>query len=58
MDLEKALENLKNDTRMKEWLVKTGYATKDELNKNLQNLPDSSSDCEEVTLEDKPGFGD
>jgi len=58
MDLAKALENLKNDTRMKEWVVKTGYATKEELQKALQSLPDSAADCEEVTLEDKPGFGD
>ena len=58
MDLAKALENLKNDTRMKDWVVKTGYATKEELHKALQQLPDSANDCEEVTLEDKPDFGD
>jgi hypothetical protein len=58
MDLAKALENLKHDTRMKEWVVKTGYATKEELQKVAQALPDSATDCEEVTLEDKPGFGD
>ncbi len=58
MDLAKALENLKHDTRMKEWVVKTGYATKEELQKVSQALPDMAGDCEEVTLEDKPGFGD
>lgn len=58
MDLSKALENLKNDTRMKDWVVKTGYATKEELQKAIQQLPDSAADCEEVTLEDKPDFGD
>lgn len=58
MDLAKALENLKHDTRMKEWVVKTGYATKEELQKVAQLLPDMAADCEEVTLEDKPGFGD
>lgn len=58
MDLAKALENLKHDTRMKDWVVKTGYATKEELQKNISTLPDNAADCEEVTLEDKPGFGD
>ncbi len=58
MDLAKALENLKHDTRMKEWVVKTGYATKEELQKSIASLPDSANDCEEVTLEDKPDFGD
>lgn len=58
VDLSKALENLKHDTRMKDWVVKNGYATKEDLQKNIQSLPDSAHDCEEVTLEDKPGFGD
>lgn len=58
MDLAKALENLKHDTRMKEWVLKTNYATKEELQQSIQSLPDLAEDCEEVTLEDKPGFGD
>lgn len=58
MDLSKALENLKHDTRMKEWIVKHGHLTKEDLQKNIQALPDLAADCEEVTLEDKPGFGD
>ena len=58
MDLSKALEALKFDTRMKDWVVKQGFATKEDLQKNLQSLPDSKSECEEVTLEDRPDFGD
>ena len=58
VDLGKALENLKFDTRMKDWVVKHGVATKEDLQKNLSSLPDSKADCEEVTLEDKPDFGD
>ena len=58
MDLAKALENLKHDTRMSEWVVKTGFASREELQKSIASLPDSAADCEEVTLEDKPGFGD
>ncbi len=58
MDLSKALENLKYDTRMKDWVVKHGLASKEDLAKNQASLPDYKNDCEEVTLEDKPGFGD
>lgn len=58
MDLTKALENLKFDTRMKDWMQKHGHATKDDLAKNLNSLPDSKDQCEEVTLEDRPDFGD
>jgi hypothetical protein len=58
MDLSKALENLKFDVRMKDFGVKHGAVTADEIQKNLQSLPDAAADCEEVTLEDKPDFGD
>lgn len=58
MDLTKALENLKHDTRMKDWMQKHGVATKEELQKGIANLPDSKDACEQVTLEDKPDFGD
>ena len=58
VDLNKALDLLKFDTRMKDWVVKQGILSAEDLAKNLQTLPDSSSDCEEVTLEDKPDFGD
>lgn len=56
MDLNKALENLKYDTRMKDWNIKQGTVTKDELAKNLTGLADRAADCEEVTLEDKGDF--
>ena len=58
MDLTKALEALKFDTRMKDWVLKHGVATKEDLQKNVQSLPDSRNECEEVTLEDRPDFGD
>ena len=58
VDLGKALENLKHDTRMKDWIVKQGLATKQELEQHLNALPDSKNDCEEVTLEDRPDFAD
>ena len=56
MDLHKALENLKHDTRMKDWNVKQGVTQKDEHEKYLKSLKDSAGDCEEVTLEDKGDF--
>jgi hypothetical protein len=56
MDLSKALENLKFDTRMKDWNVKQGIVTKDDLEKNIKNLKDDAANSEEVTLEDKGDF--
>ncbi len=58
MDLSKALDNLKFDTRMREWMVKQGIVNKEDQQKNLNSLPDSAHVCEPVTLEDKEEFGD
>ncbi|HMN70116.1 MAG TPA: hypothetical protein PKC28_16375 [Bdellovibrionales bacterium] len=58
VDLQKAMDGLLHDTRMKEWVMKQGLITREELQKHLQSLPDSKDDCVEVTLEDKPDFGD
>jgi hypothetical protein len=58
MDLSKALESLKYDTRMREWMVKQGLVTKEDQEKNLKSLADSASVCEPVTLEDKEDIGD
>ena len=58
MDLSKALENLKFDTRMKDLNLKTGSITKEDIEKNLKGLRDHAGDCEEVTLEDKGDFED
>lgn len=56
MDLAKALENLKFDTRMKDLNLKLGVINKDDIDKNAKGLRDSAGDCEEVTLEDKGDF--
>lgn len=58
MDLEQALQNLKFDTRMKDWMQKQGIASKEDLEKHLGTLPDAQADCEPVTLEDRPDFAD
>ncbi len=56
MNLAKALENLKFDTRMKDWNVKQGIVSREDLDKNLTTLKDHAGDCEEVTLEDLGDF--
>ncbi len=58
VDLAKALESLKYDTRMKEWMMKQGLVTKEDCEKNMKSLGDSANACEPVTLEDKEDFGD
>jgi hypothetical protein len=58
MDLNKALEILKFDQRMKEFYLKHGMVTKEELEKNQKSLEDSAHACEPVTLEDKGDFAD
>jgi len=58
MNLAKALENLKFDTRMKDWNLKQGLVTKEDVEKNLSGLKDHAGDCEEVTLEDRGDFED
>ncbi|MGZ6479848.1 MAG: hypothetical protein ACXWQE_11125 [Bdellovibrionales bacterium] len=56
MDLSKALDSLKFDTRMKDWNLKQGIVTKDDLDKNIKGLKDDAANSEEVTLEDKGDF--
>jgi hypothetical protein len=56
MDLNKALDNLKYDTRMKDWNIKQGLVTKEDIEKNKQGLKDDGANSEEVTLEDKADF--
>ena len=58
MDLNKALENLKFDIRMKEWNLKQGLLSKDETETHLKGLKDSTQECEPVTLEDQADFSD
>ena len=58
MDLNKALEILKFDQRMKDYYLKHNLVTQEELDKYFKSLEDSSSACEPVTLEDKGDFAD
>ncbi len=50
-NLDKALENLKYDTRMTHWNMNNDILTKTELDSHLSNLQDLSSEFENVTLE-------
>lgn len=58
MDLNKALDILKFDQRMKDYYLKHGLVTQEELEKYQKSLEDSSNACEPVTLEDKGDFAD
>jgi hypothetical protein len=58
MDLNKALEILKFDQRMKDYYLKHGMVTPEELDAYFKSLTDSSAACEPVTLEDKGDFED
>jgi hypothetical protein len=58
MDLNKSLDILKFDTRMKDYYLKHGLVTQEELDRHQKSLEDSSNACEQVTLEDKGDFED
>lgn len=58
MDLNKSLDILKFDIRMKDYYLKHGLVTKEELDKYFSSLEDTQSACEPVTLEDKGDFAD
>lgn len=58
MDLNKALDVLKFDQRMKDYYLKHGLVTKEELDKYHKSIEDSAHACEPVTLEDKGDFAD
>lgn len=58
MDLNKALDILKFDQRMKDYYLKHGLVTKEELETYMKSLEDSGAMSEPVTLEDKGDFAD
>ncbi len=50
--LDKAMQNLKYDTRMLEINLRAGTLTQEEAKKHLEQLPDSGNNCEKLDLED------
>lgn len=56
MDLNKALDVMKFDVRMRDWNVKQGNIKKEDVEKHLSSLNDNAGNAEPVTLEDKEDF--
>jgi hypothetical protein len=52
MSLDKAMKNLKFDSRLVEFNLRSGAITKDELQKHLAQLPDSGANAIKIELED------
>ena len=52
MSLPKAIDDLKFDTRMKEWNLRTGKVTKQEIEQGLASLEDCSANVQQVNLDD------
>jgi len=58
MSLDKAMLNLKYDSRLVEYNVRTGQLSKEDLAKHLANLPDSSANCEKLNIEENSDRSD
>lgn len=56
VDLNKALDTMKFDVRMRDWNIKQGNLKKEDLEKHISSINDSANSCEPVTLEDKEDF--
>jgi hypothetical protein len=53
MSLEKAMKNLKFDSRLTEYNLNSGILEKTELKEHLDRLPDLSNSAEPIDLEKK-----
>lgn len=52
MSLDKALKNLKFDVRMTEFNLNNGVISKEELQAQLSQLPDSGANAEKLDIEE------
>lgn len=52
MSLDKAMKNLKYDTRLTEWNLRNNELSQDEYKKFLDQLPDVSSNVSLVSMSD------
>ena len=50
MTLDKALKNMKFDTRLVDWHIKNNQLTKEELEQHLKQLPDSGQNIDLINL--------
>jgi hypothetical protein len=53
MSLDKAMKNLKFDTRMIEYNINNGLLTNEELQKHIQALQDIADQSETLNIEDR-----
>lgn len=57
-NLRKALDELKFDTRMRDWNENQGLVTRDEYNQHVEALPDLASRAVELKLEEESNGAD
>ena len=53
MSLDKAMKNLKFDSRLTEYNLNSGILTKEELKAQLEKLPDLAAQSEPIDIEKK-----
>jgi hypothetical protein len=53
MSLDKAMKNLKFDSRLVEHNLRSGTITKEDLQKHLAQLPDSGANAIKIELEEE-----
>lgn len=53
MSLDKAMKNLKFDSRLTEYNLNSGLLTKEELKTQLEKLPDLAPQAESIDLDKK-----
>jgi hypothetical protein len=58
MSLYKEIEKLKYDKRLTDWQIRAGKITREDLNKHLQNLPDSADNVDSLRLSEESGNGE
>ncbi|MCB9026705.1 MAG: hypothetical protein H6625_10335 [Bdellovibrionaceae bacterium] len=54
--LDRALENLKYDSRMVDWNIQNGLITKVELEKHLNDLKDLSHQTQKLNLKEESDY--
>ena len=57
MSLDKAMKNLKYDSRLLEHNLSTGIITKEEYDKFMKQLPDLSTQSEKLEIDEKRSNG-
>lgn len=58
MSLDKAMKNLKFDARMLEFNLANGLLTKEEYERYMSQLPDSTAQAEKIDLEESASKSD